>query len=149
MLVLVIGLVFLGIYIYNKDTSVNEDFTFSESSLKLNVSACRILFKKGSDPDVTVHVSSRIQSHYLNSTETPDKYFDKDDNSLKMLNPNEDVDACNIELESSSFPDIEIICSEFECPITQDDDDLKFNGKLEIKHEDDADGNVYFKTIDV
>ena len=66
-----------------------------------------------------------------------------------MLNPNDDVDACNIEIESASFPELEIHCDNYLCPITTDDDDLKFNGKLEITQGSEASGNVYFKRIDV
>ena len=107
------------------------------------------MFKKGTDSDVTVHVNSKIHAEFFNSTEPEDKFFDKTDTSLKMLNPNDDVDACNIEIESASFPELEIHCDNYLCPITTDDDDLKFNGKLEITQGSEASGNVYFKRIDV
>ena len=93
---------------------------------------------------------SSKKADFFNNTETDaDKYFEKTDTSLKLHNPNSNVDACDIELESSNFPDLEITCDEYECPITQDDDDLKFSGKLDIVHKEDGDGNVYLKNIEV
>ena len=66
-----------------------------------------------------------------------------------MLNPNGELDACDIELTSAAFPDITIICDDLECPIEQDDDRIYFNGKLNITHNNEANGNVYLKQIDV
>lgn len=69
-----------------------------------------------------------------------------------MHNPNEDVDAWDIELKSARFPNLYIKCDEWQCPITQKDEDeeLNFSEILDIKHlGNEADGNVYFKRIDV
>ena len=53
----------VGPIVFTIDTYVNEDFSFSsDEKFTLTVSACRILFKKGTDNDVTVHVNSRTQA---------------------------------------------------------------------------------------
>ena len=75
------------------------------------------------------------------------QFFERTDSSLKMLNPSENVDTCNIEIESANFPDLEIICDDYECPITQDDEDLVFGGQFDIIHKEDAAGNVALKRI--
>ena len=70
-LIMLIGLMIFAIvsgYIYLRKTTVNEDYTFSGDELILDVSACRIWFKKGTESDVTVHVSSQTRASYLNST---------------------------------------------------------------------------------
>ena len=144
-----IGFAFLCLYIYLDDTTVNDDFTFSGTEINIDVSACRIKFKKGTQSDVNIHVNSQTRASYFNSTQPDNLYFETTATSLKMLNPNQDVDACDIEIESAKFPDIKINCEKLHCPVTHDDDDLNFSGKLEITHGDEADGNVYFKNIDV
>ena len=63
-----IGFAFLCVYVYLDATAVNKDFTFSGNSLSIDVSACRIKFKKGTEADVTVHVSSQTQANYFNNT---------------------------------------------------------------------------------
>ena len=93
---MLIGLMIFAIvsgYIYLRKTTVNEDYTFSGDELILDVSACRIWFKKGTESDVTVHVSSQTRASYLNSTQPDHEYFYQNETYLKMHNPNEDVDA--------------------------------------------------------
>lgn len=66
-----------------------------------------------------------------------------------MINPNGDVDACDIHLESSAFPDLTIICTEWSCPIIQlENDELLTFTSLTISHDDEADGNVYLHNIE-
>ena len=132
MLFLLVPFAILCLWVYIEDTSKNEDFSFSSDKFTLTVSACRILLKKGTNDDLTVHVNSKTHAEFFNSTEPEDKFFNTTDDSMKMLNPNEDIDACNLELESASFPDLEIYCDKLLCPITQDGNDLVFSGVLNI-----------------
>ena len=66
-----------------------------------------------------------------------------------MLNPINDAEACDIVLESSRYPTLEIFCKDFECPIIQEDDEIVIDGRLEIIHADEGDGNVYLKRVDL
>ena len=69
-----------------------------------------------------VHVSSMTFPKWWNATSYYDgdeeDYFKKTATSLKMLNPNDNEDSCDLELKSASFPDLEIVCEDNECPIT-------------------------------
>ena len=66
MLFVLIGFGFLCVYIYLDETTVNKNFMFDEDILELEVSACRIWLKQGTDTGVTAHVSSQTQASYFN-----------------------------------------------------------------------------------
>lgn len=110
-----IGIAYLVATIIILDVGLDKDFTFDKSELTLEVSACRISLKSDSDGEdgVTVHVNSRIKKEFWNNTEPVDTYFDKTSTSLKLLNPVDYLDACDIEIKAATFPDLTIICDDF------------------------------------
>jgi hypothetical protein len=83
-----------------------------------------------------------------NRTDT-DEYYDTTDTSLKMLNPNDDEFACDLDLEIGTFPGrLDIICEDENCPIVQKDDELRL-GEFRVYRTTDGDGysDIYLKKL--
>ena len=75
---------------------------------------------KGSGSKVEAYVNSRIKElkpePFWNTTDTTD-FYDTSNTVLKMLNPNDDEDACDIELEIGNISNFKINCENNDCPI--------------------------------
>jgi hypothetical protein len=105
--------------VYLKDMAVDDDFKFSDDVVNIRVKACRIVLRTDPDLDeVNVYVNARKELSFLNQTETGTDYFDHSDGELKMFNPFDTEDACDIEISANVFPTLNITCEDRVCPIT-------------------------------
>ena len=105
---------------YVGESSVRKTTTFDGSSFTLEVSGCKVWLYNGSGTKVEAYVNSRIKElkpePFWNTTDSTD-YYDTSDTKLKMLNPNDDEEACDVELEIGNIGSFSIQCKDNDCPI--------------------------------
>ena len=117
-----------AMWYYVDESSVLKTTTFSSSSFTLNVSGCKVWLYKGSGSQVKAYVNSRIKElkpePFWNTTDTTD-FYDTSNTVLKMLNPNDDEEACDVELTIGNIGSFTINCKDNDCPIFQEDDKIE------------------------
>ena len=135
---------------YVDESSVLKTTTFSSSSFTLNVSGCKVWLYKGSGSQVKAYVNSRIKElkpePFWNTTDTTD-FYDTSNTVLKMLNPNDDEEACDVELTIGNIGSFTINCKDNDCPIFQEDDKIEVGSFSVQRGDHSGDSTVYLKEL--
>lgn len=135
---------------YVGESSVRKTTTFDGSSFTLEVSGCKVWLYNGSGTKVEAYVNSRIKElkpePFWNTTDSTD-YYDTSDTKLKMLNPNDDEEACDVELEIGNIGSFSIQCKDNDCPIFQEDDKIEVGSFSISRGDHDGDSTVYLKEL--